>query len=53
MLPHDALRMACFDQRGRPVVNAWTADVPDMMTSAGEDVEPRGEFVGKKGTGTG
>ena len=38
MLPHDALRMACFDQRGRPVVNAWTADVPDMMTSAGEDV---------------
>ena len=38
MLPHDALRMACFDQRGRPVVNASTADVPDMMTSEGEDV---------------
>ncbi len=38
MLPHDALRMACFDQRGRPVVTASTADVPDMMTSEGEDV---------------
>ena len=30
MLPHDALRMACFDQRVRPTVNASTADVPDM-----------------------
>ena len=38
MLPHDALRVACFDQRGRPVVNASTADVPDMMTSEDEDV---------------
>ena len=38
MLPHDALRMACFDPRGRTVVNASTADVPDMMTSEGEDV---------------
>jgi transcriptional regulator with PAS, ATPase and Fis domain len=38
MLPHDALRMACFDHRGRPVVNASTADLPDMMTSEGEDV---------------
>ena len=38
MLPHDALRMACFDQWGRPVVNASTADVPDMMTSEVEDV---------------
>ena len=38
MLPHDALRMACFDERGRPVVNASTADVPDMMMSEGEDV---------------
>ena len=37
MLPHDALRMACFDQRGRPVVNASTADVPEM-TSEGEVV---------------
>ena len=33
MLPHDALRMACFDQRGRPLVHASTADVPDMMAS--------------------
>ena len=33
MLPHDALRMACFDQRGRPIVNASTADVPDMTAS--------------------
>ena len=24
MLPHDALRLACFDQRGRLVVNAST-----------------------------
>jgi DNA-binding NtrC family response regulator len=38
MLPHDALGMACFDQRGRPVVNASTADLPDMMTSEDEDV---------------
>ena len=38
MLPHDALRMACFDQQGRRVVNASTADLPDMMTSEGEDV---------------
>ena len=33
MLPHDALRMACFDQRWRPIVNASTADVPDMTAS--------------------
>ena len=38
MLPHDALRMACFDPRARTVVSAATADVPDMMTSEGEDV---------------
>jgi transcriptional regulator with AAA-type ATPase domain len=38
MLPHDALRVACFDRRGRAVVNASTADVPDMMTSEVEDV---------------
>jgi transcriptional regulator with PAS, ATPase and Fis domain len=37
MLPHDALRIACFDERGRPVVTASTADVPDM-TSDGEEV---------------
>ena len=28
MLPHDALRMACFDQRGRTLVNASTAECP-------------------------
>ena len=38
MLPHDALRMACFDQQGRTVVNASTADVPDMTTSEVEEV---------------
>ena len=38
MLPHDALRMACFDQRGRPIVNASTADVPDMTASEVDDV---------------
>ena len=29
MLPHDALRIVCLDQQGRPIVNASTADVPD------------------------
>ena len=38
MLPHDALRMACFDERGRPLVNASTADVPDMMASDIDEV---------------
>ena len=38
MLPHDALRMACFDRRGRPIVNASTADVPDMMPSDVDEV---------------
>ena len=38
MLPHDALRMASFDQRGRPLVNASTADVPDMMASEVDEV---------------
>src|SRR4029434_11353144 len=33
MLPHDALRMACFDRRGRAIVNASTADAPDMTPS--------------------
>ena len=32
------LRMACFDQRGQLVVNASTADVPDITTSDGEEV---------------
>ena len=30
MLPHDALGIVCLDQQGRPIVNASTADVPDM-----------------------
>jgi transcriptional regulator with GAF, ATPase, and Fis domain len=38
MLPHDALRIACFDQGGRLVVDASTADVPDMITAAGNEV---------------
>ena len=38
MLPHDALRIVCVDQRGQMVVNASTADVPDITTSDGEDV---------------
>ena len=38
MLPHDALRIACLDQRRQLVVNASTADVPDMTTSDGEEV---------------
>ena len=33
MLPHDALRMACFDREGRCVVNASTAGVPDITPS--------------------
>ena len=38
MLPHDALRMVCFDQQGRPIVNASTADVPDMMAADADEV---------------
>ena len=38
MVPHDALRMACFDRGGHLIVDAWTADVPEMMTAAGDDV---------------
>jgi transcriptional regulator with PAS, ATPase and Fis domain len=38
MLPHDALRIACFDQRGQLVVNASTADVPDMTLSEVDEV---------------
>jgi transcriptional regulator with GAF, ATPase, and Fis domain len=38
MLPHDALRMACFDPMGRPVVSASTPELPDMMTSEVDDV---------------
>ncbi len=38
MLPHDALRMVCLDQQGRPIVNASTADVPDMMAADADEV---------------
>ena len=38
MLPHDALRMVCLDQQGRPIVNASTADLPDMMTADADEV---------------
>ena len=38
MLPHDALRMACFDQRGQMIVNASTGDVPDMTVSEREEL---------------
>ena len=38
VLPHDALRIACFDQRGRPIVNASTADVPDVAASEDDDL---------------
>ena len=38
MLPHDALRIVCLDQQGRPIVNASTADVPDMMKADADEV---------------
>jgi transcriptional regulator with PAS, ATPase and Fis domain len=38
MLPHDGLRMACFDQRGQLMMNASIADVPDMAASEREEV---------------
>jgi hypothetical protein len=38
MLPHDALRMACFDQGGQLVVNASTADVPEMTASERDEL---------------
>jgi transcriptional regulator with PAS, ATPase and Fis domain len=38
ILPHDALRIACFDQRGRPIVNASTAELPDVAASEDDDV---------------
>jgi transcriptional regulator with PAS, ATPase and Fis domain len=38
MLPHDALRMACFDQRGQTIVNASTGDVPDMTMSERDEL---------------
>jgi len=57
MLPHDALRMTCFDQRGQVVVNASTADVPDMTASEREEViiddlrtETSGSFAAPQAT---
>jgi hypothetical protein len=38
MLPHDALRMACFDQGGQLLLNASTADVPDMAASGRDEL---------------
>jgi transcriptional regulator with PAS, ATPase and Fis domain len=38
MLPHDALRLACFDRSGHLVVNASTAGVPDLAASERDDV---------------
>jgi transcriptional regulator with PAS, ATPase and Fis domain len=38
MLPHDALRIACFNQLGQLVVNASTVDVPDMTPSEGDEL---------------
>ena len=39
MLPHDALRIACINQRGRPVVNASTVDAPDMIAADVDELE--------------
>src|SRR6185295_8696549 len=38
MLPHDALRMACFDEGGHLVLNASTADLPDMAASGRDEL---------------
>jgi DNA-binding NtrC family response regulator len=38
MLPHDAMRMACFDQGGQLVVNVSTAEVPDMTASERDEL---------------
>ena len=37
MLPHDALRVACFDRRGQ-LTHASTANLPELPTSEGEEV---------------
>jgi hypothetical protein len=49
MRRHDALRMAGFDQRGPLIVNASTADVPDMTVSEREELiidDRRSDTVG-------
>ena len=38
MLPHDALRIVCLDEQGRPIVNAATAEERDMMAGDAEEV---------------
>ena len=38
MLPHDAVSLACFDQRGHLVVNASTSDLPEMTASERGDL---------------
>ena len=38
MQPHDALRIACVDQREHLVVNASTADMSDMTTPDGQKI---------------
>ena len=38
MLPHDAVSVACFDQRGHLVVNASTSDLPEMTASERGDL---------------
>jgi transcriptional regulator with PAS, ATPase and Fis domain len=38
MLPHDALRVASFDQRGQLVIDTSTANLPGLPTSEVEDV---------------
>ena len=51
MLPHDALRMACFDQRGQMIVNASTGDVPDMTVSERDELiidDLRSDSVGTR-----
>jgi DNA-binding NtrC family response regulator len=38
MLPHDALRMTCLNPVGQLVVNASTADLPDMTLSDADEL---------------
>jgi transcriptional regulator with GAF, ATPase, and Fis domain len=38
MLPHDALRMASFDQRGQLIVKASTAGAPDIRASESDEL---------------
>src|SRR4029450_12448742 len=38
MLPHDAARMTCLDQRRQMIVDASTGDVPDVPVSDGDEL---------------